>query len=641
MFLPTTMEEIRERGWDKPDVILISGDTYIDSPYSGVAVIGRVLESGGFRVAVLAQPDITSEADFTRLGEPKLFWGVSGGLVDSMVSNYTALKKPRNQDDFTPGGVNNRRPDRAVLKYTQLIRQYFKDTVPIVLGGVEAGLRRIAHYDFWSNRVRGSILFDSKADYLLYGMADRTVLQFAKALQEGKDVTQIRGLCYGSVDVPEGAIVLPALEMVQSDPVAFTKMFKTFYQNNDAIRGCILAQRHGQRYLIQNPPERPLSVREMDAVYDLPFERDVHPFYKAQGEVRALRTIRFSVPTHRGCYGECNYCAIAVHEGRTVQWRSEGSILREIRTISEYPDFKGYILDLGGPTANMYGYECPKKLAKGACPDRRCMFPSVCPVLPVNHNVQLKLLEKARKIPNVKKVMIASGIRYDLLPADLVNGKHYLREVVRHHVSGQLRVAPEHDSPKVLSAMGKPHKNALLSFKADFENETKAAGLPQFLSYYWIACHPGCNERDMTSLRQFCDTTLHVRPEDVQIFMPTPSTWSTLMYYTEMDPESGEHIFVEKDPLRKQKQKNIATGAQTSAGAERRPGSRSRSDRGDRPKKQFERRDGASHETDARSDQSGDRSKKQFERRDGASHGTDARSDQRGNRPKGRKDRQK
>ncbi|AOH42612.1 YgiQ family radical SAM protein [Anaerolineaceae bacterium oral taxon 439] len=560
MFLPTTAEEMQARGWRRPDVILVSGDTYIDSPYSGVALIGRILDNAGYKVAILAQPDIASEEDFTRLGEPALFWGVTGGLVDSMVSNYTALNKPRRQDDFTPGGVNNRRPDRAVLAYTNLIRRYFKNTVPIVLGGVEAGLRRVAHYDFWTNKVRGSILFDAKADYLLYGMADRSILQLAKALRDGKPVEAIRGLCYGAKEAPAGASILPSFEECRTDPDAFTRMFKTFYQNNDAVSGFILAQRHGERYLVQNPPAKPLNQRELDAVYDLQFERDVHPYYKRQGEVRALQTIRFSVPTHRGCYGECNYCAIAVHEGRTVQWRSEASILREIRTISELPDFKGYILDLGGPTANMYGYECPKKLVKGACRDRRCIYPAVCPSLPVNHQSQLTLLEKARKIPGVKKIMIASGIRYDLLPSDLVYGKAYLRDVIRYHVSGQLRVAPEHDSPKVLAAMGKPGKGALLTFKREFDRETKAAGLPQFLSYYFIACHPGCGERDMLGLKKFCDETLGVTPEQTQIFTPTPSTWSSLMYYTERDPESGEPIFVEKDPFRKQRQKDILLG---------------------------------------------------------------------------------
>lgn len=582
MFLPTTIEEIRARGWSRPDVILISGDTYIDSPYSGVAVIGRILENAGYKTAILAQPDVDDPADFTRLGEPTLFWGVSGGLVDSMVSNYTALKKPRNQDDFTPGGVNNRRPDRALIVYTNRIRRYFKDTVPIVLGGVEAGLRRVAHYDFWSNKVRGSVLFDAKADYLLYGMADRSIVELADALRDGKPLDRIRGLCYGAKEAPAGALALPPLKAVQSDPAEYERMFKMFYRNNDAVYGVTLAQDHGFRFLIQNPPAKPLNTREMDAVYGLPFERDVHPYYKAQGEVRALQTIRFSVPTHRGCYGECNYCAIAVHEGRTVQWRSETSVLEEIRKISAFPDFKGYIYDLGGPTANMYGYECRKKLEKGACKERRCIYPSVCPQLPVDHRPQLALLEKARRIPGVKKIMIASGIRYDLIPADIVYGKAYVRELTRYHVSGQLRVAPEHDSPKVLAAMGKPGKSALLAFKDEFERETKAAGLPQYLSYYFIACHPGCTERDMAGLKKFCQETLHVTPEQAQIFTPTPSTWSATMYYTERHPDSGEHVFVEKDPARKQKQKDILTQKTEPAERRAKPDPRRRNGRGGR-----------------------------------------------------------
>ena len=499
-----------------------------------------------------------------------------------MVSNYTALKKPRNQDDFTPGGVNNRRPDRALIVYTNRIRRYFKDTVPIVLGGVEAGLRRVAHYDFWSNKVRGSVLFDAKADYLLYGMADRSVVELADALRDGKPLDRIRGLCYGAKEAPAGALALPPLKAVQSDPAEYERMFRMFYRNNDAVYGVTLAQDHGFRFLIQNPPAKPLNTREMDAVYGLPFERDVHPYYKAQGEVRALQTIRFSVPTHRGCYGECNYCAIAVHEGRTVQWRSEASVLEEIRKISAFPDFKGYIYDLGGPTANMYGYECRKKLEKGACKERRCIYPSVCPQLPVDHRPQITLLEKARRIPGVKKIMIASGIRYDLIPADIAYGKAYVRELTRYHVSGQLRVAPEHDSPKVLAAMGKPGKSALLAFKDEFERETKAAGLPQYLSYYFIACHPGCTERDMTGLKKFCQETLHVTPEQAQIFTPTPSTWSATMYYTERDPDSGEHVFVEKDPARKQKQKDILTRKTGSAEPRAEPDPRRRNGRGGR-----------------------------------------------------------
>lgn len=572
MFLPTTIEEIRARGWSRPDVILISGDTYIDSPFSGAAVIGRILEGEGYKVAIIAQPDVNSDADITRLGEPALFWGVTGGTVDSMVSNYTATKKPRRQDDFTPGGVNNRRPDRAVMVYTNMIRRYFKHTVPIVLGGIEASLRRVAHYDYWSNKVRGSILHDAKADYLLYGMADRSVIQLARALRDGKPVENIRGLCYLTNEAPAQAVQLPSVADVQADPKQFIRMFRMFYTNNDPVTGRILAQAHGARFVVLNPPPKVMETPELDAVYALPYERDVHPYYKAQGEVRALETIRFSVPTHRGCYGECNYCAIAVHEGRTVQWRSEGSILAEIRTISRLPDFKGYILDLGGPTANMYGFECKKKRESGACKNKRCMYPTICPQLPVNHQPQLTLLEKAREIPGVKKVMIASGIRYDLFPADLVYGKAYLRNLVRHHVSGQLRVAPEHDSPKVLSLMGKPGKDALLAFKEDFDRETKAANLPQFLSYYFIAGHPGCTEWDMAGLRKFCETSLHVTPEQVQVFTPTPSTWSTLMYYTELDPESQEHIFVEKDPFRLQKQKNIVTEKDTvkAAGSSRR-----------------------------------------------------------------------
>ncbi len=558
-FIPTTQEEILARGWDAPDVVLISGDSYIDSPYSGVALIGRILERAGYRVGIIAQPDVNDPESIARLGEPLLFWGVTAGAVDSMVSNYTALKTPRRQDDFTPGGENNRRPDRATLVYTNLIRRRFKNTRPIVLGGIEASLRRVAHYDYWTNKVRGSILLDAKADYLLYGMADASVLEFAAALKKGLPVESIRGLCYAANSAPEDALCLPALDEVRADSGKFLKAFRMFYDNCDPLTGKRLVQRHDARFLIQNPPPLPLTQNALDRVYALPFRREQHPFYEAQGKVRALETIRFSVPTHRGCYGECNFCAIAVHEGRTVQWRSEKSILTEIEQISKLPDFKGYIHDLGGPTANMYGFECRKKLQSGACRDKRCLYPNTCISLRIDHQPWLSLLSKARKIPGVKKIFVSSGVRYDLLQHDPGCGKTALREICEHHVSGQLKVAPEHDSPKVLQLMGKPGKESLLKFKQDFDVLNRASGKKQFLSYYFIAAHPGCTVKDMEGLKKFAKNQLHIAPEQTQIFTPTPSTWSTAMYLTETDPINGEHLFVEKDPVKKQRQKDILT----------------------------------------------------------------------------------
>ena len=565
MFLPTTIEEVREMGWDDLEVILVTGDSYIDSPFIGTALIGKVLVKAGYRVGVIAQPDPKTDADIGRLGEPRLFWGVSAGSVDSMVANYTALKKPRRSDDYTPGGENTRRPDRATIVYANIIRRFSKrfhpgrSARPIVLGGIEASLRRVAHYDFWSDSVRRSILFDAKADYILYGMAEKAILEFAASMRASGDVRQVRGLCYIAREKREGYIELPSYEVVATDKQAFIDMFHLFYQNNDPTSGMGLIQKHSDRYLVQNPPAPYQTQAELDAVYSLDFERAQHPYYEAQGPVRALETIRFSISTHRGCYGECNFCAIAIHEGRTVRWRSQGSILEEARQLVSHPGFKGYIQDMGGPTANMYGFECDKKLKNGACPSKRCLFPEICPLLEVDHRPQLELLRQVRRLPGVKKVFVASGIRYDMVLGDAVCGESYLGEIVEHHVSGQLKVAPEHSENNVLDRMGKPGVESLLKFKDRFDRLSRAAGKPQFLTYYLIAAHPGCSAQDMVRLKQFSSEKLHVNPEQVQIFTPTPSTYASLMYYTELDPFTRRPIFVEKDPRRKEHQKDILT----------------------------------------------------------------------------------
>lgn len=559
MFLPTTQQEVTALGWSKLDVILITGDTYIDSPYSGIAMIGKVLLDAGFKVAVIAQPDTQSDADIRRLGEPTLFWGVSSGTVDSMVANYTATLRKRHSDDFTPGGVNNRRPDRAVLVYANLIRRYFKNTTPIVLGGIEASLRRITHYDYWTDKLRAPILFDAKADYLLYGMGERSVVELATALATGDDPHEIRGLGYLAHDLPEDALPLPSYEECQADKEAFIRMFRLFYDNNDAITAKRLAQAKADRYYIQNPPQMPLSQEEMDRVYALQFERRQHPYYEAQGPVKALETIQFSIPTHRGCYGECNFCAIAVHEGRTVSSRSETSILDEASQLTRFPGFKGIIQDLGGPTANMYAIECVKKQKLGACADKRCLFPDICPVLKIDHNRQTQLLKKVRQIPGIKRVFVGSGVRYDMVLADKQHGFNYLQEVVQHHTSGQMKIAPEHADAKVLALMGKPAVKSLLQFKEAFDRLSKEAGKNQFLTYYFIAAYPGCSEREMKKLHDYTSQALHLNPEQVQVFTPTPSTYASVMYYTEQDPFTGQPIFVEKNLSQKQKQKDLVT----------------------------------------------------------------------------------
>ena len=557
MFLPTTRQELSRLGWDQLDVILVTGDSYIDSPYIGTAVIGNLLSKAGYRVGVIAQPDVHSSQDICRLGEPRLFWGVTAGSIDSMVANYTALKKWRKSDDYTPGGINDRRPNRATIVYTNLIRRFYKNTRPIVLGGIEASLRRIAHYDFWSNRVRASILFDAKADYILYGMAEKSVLELAEGLRAGNDVRGIRGLCYIARQKKDGYLELPAYDTVRKNKSAFIDMFHTFYQNNDPISAKGLIQKHGDRLLIQNPPGPYLTQSELDDVYDLDFQRAQHPYYEEQGKVKALETIKFSIPTHRGCYGECSFCAIAVHEGRTVRWRSQQSIQNEARQLTRLPDFKGYILDVGGPTANMYGFECEKKLSQGSCPKKHCLYPEVCPLLKVDHGPQLELLKEIRSIEGVKKVFVASGIRYDMLLSDQKKGTQYLQEVVEHHVSGQMKVAPEHTQDGVLKHMGKPGTQSLLEFKDMFDRNSRAAGKKQFLTYYLIAAHPGCSEEDMKDLKRFTTRKLKINPEQVQIFTPTPSTYSSLMYYTELDPFTRKPIFVEKEPHKKERQKDI------------------------------------------------------------------------------------
>jgi uncharacterized radical SAM protein YgiQ len=560
MFLPTTKAELQKLDWDQLDVILITGDSYIDSPFIGVAVIGKVLLDAGYKVGVIAQPDIHSPVDITRLDEPRLFWGVSAGSIDSMVANYTATGRPRRADDYTPGGRNTKRPNRATLVYANLIRRYFKNTVPIVLGGIEASLRRIAHYDFWTDKVRRSVLFDAKADYLLYGMAEGAVTKLATALDRGDDPTTIRGLVYIGKTVPEGYLELPSYETVQTNDDAFIEMFHTFYRNNDPLNAKGLAQLHGDRYLIQNPPYPHLTQEELDHVYDLDYERDQHPYYAKQGPVKALETVRFSIPTHRGCYGECNFCAIAVHEGRTVNWRSEESILAEARTITHLPDFTGFITDLSAPTANMYGFECPVKLRKGPCLDKSCIYPETCPTLPVDHSKQTKLMRKLRQIKGVKKVFVGSGLRYDLILSDEAHGEAYLRELVRHHVSGQLRVAPEHSQPQVLARMRKPDTGKLLAFKQRFDALGTDVKRKQYLSYYLIAAYPGCTQADMQELKKFAGQELGILPEQVQVFTPTPSTYASVMYHTGKDPFTGEKLFVEKNPAAKQKQKEVITG---------------------------------------------------------------------------------
>lgn len=557
MFIPTTIEEVKERGWDSLDIILVSGDTYIDSSYNGSALIGHWLMENGFRVGMIAQPSMDDGSDITRLGHPNLFWSVSAGSVDSMVANYTPTGKFRKDDDFTPGGVNDRRPDRACIAYTNLIKKHAKGK-PIVLGGIEASLRRVVHYDAWSDSVRRSILLDSKADIITYGMAERSNLMLAQLMRDGRDWHSVRGICYLSNDVPDGYLKTPSYEECVQDPKSFMRAFKTFYHNCDPMDSRGLAQLHGNRYLIHNPPSPLPDTKFLDRIYGMDFENEVHPYYAKGGKVKAMDTIRNSVTTHRGCYGECNFCAIAVMQGRTVVSRSEDSIVAEVERMASSPRFDGIVRDVGGPTANMYGIDCARKSKIGACKDKRCMYPGICGALRPDHSRQIGLLRRISAIRGVKKVFIASGIRYDLILADKEHGEEYLRELIsKGHVSGQMKVAPEHVSDDVLRMMGKPSSQCLLDFKDMFDRVRADLGKEVYLTYYLIAAHPGCYEHHMKELLDFCHDRLKTLPEQVQIFTPTPSTVSTTMYHVRRDWDDRTNIKAEHSMQMKQRQKNI------------------------------------------------------------------------------------
>lgn len=566
LHVPTTPEETRRLGWSQLDVILVTGDAYIDAPQIGVAVIARVLLAAGYRVGIIAQPEVRNGADITRLGVPALFWGVSGGSIDSMVANTTSSGRRRKSDDMTPGGRNTRRPDRAVLVYSHLIRRHFKKCPPIVLGGIEASLRRISHYDAWSDKVRRSVLFDAKADYLLYGMADETVVALAAALRAARPVHTLLGLCYISPVPPEpdsrwpaADVILPPHAQVQTDPSAFTRMFARFHANADPRGAQRLVQQQDTRYLVQNPPPEPPAPAVLDRIHELPYTRDTHPFDEPLGAVKALETIRFSLTTHRGCFGDCRFCAIAVHQGRRVVSRSHDSLIREATALTRHSAFKGIISDVGGPTANMYAMACHAPDNRGTCADKGCLFPRPCKKLAPDHGPLIRLLAALRRISGIRKVFVASGLRYDLILADRWNGEAYLETLLRHHVSGQLKIAPEHSDAVVLRRMGKPDRSTLEAFLALFERTNRRLSERKFLTYYLMAAFPGCGEKEMRALRRFVKQTLKLVPEQVQIFTPTPSTLATLMYYTERDPISGKTLFVEKQVPAKVRQKRMVT----------------------------------------------------------------------------------
>ena len=560
MFLPTTAAELKSLGWKQPDIILVTGDTYIDSPQIGAAVIGKYLWKHGFKTALIAQPAVGDGRDITRLGAPALFWGVTAGSIDSMVANYTRLNKFRHQDDYTPGGVNLR-PNRATIAYTNLIRQHFKPAQPIVLGGIEASLRRIAHYDCWDDAVRRSLLFDAKADILAYGMAEKTVLELAAAFRNGADWRNIKGICYIASTPAEGNILLPSFDEVAAHKPAFRRMSMLFDQHADHPSPGFI-QQHGDRFLIHNPPPPSLSTAELDEVSDLEFAGDAHPYYKT-GEIRALATIKQSITTHRGCIGQCNFCAIAVHQGRQVVSRSPQSIMAEASRISQAAGFNGIIYDVGGPTANMYGLSCRKGWA---CQNKHCLMPKICPQLGFGHWAQMEILRRLLGLTGIKKVFVASGIRPDLVMADQEQGRRYIAQLARHHVSGQIKLAPEHSELAVLKLMNKPAPESLIKFKDAFDSACAASDKSYYMTYYLMAAHPGCTKEHMQRLKSFLASGLKTTPEQVQIFTPTPATLSTAMYHCETDM-AGNKIFCEKNLQAMQKQKELIRSRHTGRGS--------------------------------------------------------------------------
>ncbi|MCM8823423.1 MAG: YgiQ family radical SAM protein [Candidatus Omnitrophica bacterium] len=544
-FLPISMKDLKKRGWKELDIILISGDAYVDHPSYGIAVISRFLESKGYKVGIIAQPDWCSTRDFLKLGRPRLFFGVTSGNVDSMVANYTANKKPRKKDDYSPGGKIGLRPDRAIIVYTNRLREVF-GRVPIVIGGLEASLRRLAHYDYWDNRVRRSILVDSKADILVYGMGERQVLEIAEHFKRGGNLETlplIRGTVLVKNDYPleKDTIVLPSFEEVRINKDKFMEAFRIIYSNICPKTAKTLVQRNNGCSVIQFPPQFPLTPQEMDYIYDLPYTRRAHPIYNKYGGVKGLETVKFSIVSHRGCCGECAFCSLYIHQGRIVQSRSWESILKEAEIISQEKDFKGTITDIGGPTANLYRANCLLWEKGDFCKDKGCVVPKKCSKLNLGYEESLELYRKIRELPRIKHIFINSGFRYDLLIEDYA--KDYLREICKFHISGQMKVAPEHIVDDVLKIMNKPPFKVYQRFVKIFKEVVKEISLPLYLVNYFISAHPGSNLTDTLKLALYLfKRRLH--PEQVQDFIPLPMTLSACIYYTGKHPFTGENIYV-------------------------------------------------------------------------------------------------
>lgn len=557
-FLPISKEDLKSRGWNDLDIIIVTGDAYVDHPSYGAAIIGRVLEDAGYKVGVIAQPDYRHIDDFKKLGRPKLFFAVTAGNLDSMVANYTANKKVRNTDDYSPGGRAGLRPDRACIAYSNKLQQAFKD-VPIVLGGMEASMRRSAHYDYWSDKVRRSVLLDAKADILVYGMGERQVLEIALRMKKGERIDSLDDI-RGTVVARKGLnnikdyILVPSFEEVVKDKGRFNEAFRIIYAESDPVRGKAVVQKHGDRFIIQYPPALPLTTEEMDRIYLLPFIRDWHPSYEKCGGVPGLETVRNSIISHRGCAGGCSFCSLYLHQGRIVQSRSIESIANEIKMLAQDRTFKGTITDIGGPTANMYMAECPLWKSAGACRDKKCLMPNKCKNLQLGYTYSIKLWRELKDIPNLKHVFIGSGVRYDLLTESFADD--YLRELCAHHISGQLKIAPEHCVDSVLELMNKPKFSVYEKFMDKFENVNRKLDKKQYLVNYFIAGHPGARLEDALELAVYL-VNKHIHPEQVQDFIPLPMTVSGAMYHTEADPFTGSAVYVAKKPSERMMQRAL------------------------------------------------------------------------------------
>ena len=558
-FLPITREEMKERGWDQVDFVYVSGDAYVDHPSFGHAIITRLLESRGYRVGIIAQPDWRKPESVQVFGEPRLGFLVSAGNMDSMVNHYSVSKKRRKTDAYTPGGEMGKRPDYACVVYGNLIRQTYKKT-PIILGGIEASLRRMAHYDYWSDKLKRSVLLDSGADVISYGMGEHSIIELAEALDAGipvEDITYIAGTVVKakSLDSIYDAEILPSFEDLKADKMNYARSFYTQYLNTDAFNGKRLVEPYSDHlYVVQNPPAAPLTQMEMDDVYALPYQRTYHPSYEAKGGVPAIKEIKFSLISNRGCFGGCSFCALTFHQGRIVQVRSHESLIEEAKEITKDKDFKGYIHDVGGPTANFRHPSCKKQMEHGVCKTRQCLFPSPCKNLDADHRDYVSLLRKLRDIPKVKKVFIRSGIRFDYLLAD--KKQEFLRELCEYHVSGQLKVAPEHVAGPVLSLMGKPEHKVYEEFTRQFYKMNEKIGKEQYLVPYLMSSHPGSTLKEAVELAEYC-RDLGYMPEQVQDFYPTPSTLSTCMYYTGVDPRTMQKVYVPKSPHEKAMQRAL------------------------------------------------------------------------------------